>query len=215
MISRNRLCTFAALMVFAASVGSCERTVTPPSQAGAVTVSGANALLEGKKYTEALAAYNEILKTNPTDMDSLFGKAFCYQMLGSDAAAVASYQQAVTVAQIFAFKTNYNLGSMHVHSKRFSEGLPHLRTAMKLSSGNFETHYNLGFALEGVGDLKGSLQEFEEAVRILPKNAPAIFNLGRIKERLGNKSAAKQSYRKALELDPKLLPAKEALERMK
>jgi tetratricopeptide (TPR) repeat protein len=215
MTLRNRLRALAAMTAFAASFGSCERTVTPPSQVGAVTVIRANALLEEKKYTEALAAYDEILKTNPTDMDSLFGKAFCYQMLGSDTAAVAAYQQAVTVAQVFAFKTNYNLGSLHVHAKRFAEGLPYLRAAMKLTPGSFEAHYNLGFALEGVGDLKGSLQEFEESVRILPKNAPAIFNLGRMKERLGKKTAAKQSYRIALELDPNLLPAREALERMK
>ncbi len=185
------------------------------AQQSGATIAQANAALEAKKYTDALAAFEAILATNPNDMDALFGKAYSYQMLGSVDAAVAGYKKAAELANSLVFRANYNLGSMYVFAKNFNEAAPRLRLAVQAAPENFEAQYNLGFALEGVGQDAEALKAFEAASRILPKNAPAAFNLGRVQEKLGKKSDAKASYKRALEADPNLAPAQEALSKLK
>jgi tetratricopeptide (TPR) repeat protein len=95
-----------------------------------------------------------------------------------------------------------NLGIALRERGAVSEGLSHLREAVKLLPIDPDNHLNLGIALHQNGELPAAVSEFQIAVRLKPDSAKAHANLARVFQEQNDLEGAMSEYREALRLDP-------------
>jgi mono/diheme cytochrome c family protein len=73
--------------------------------------------------------------------------------------------------------TDYNLATLLLAQRRWSEALSHLAAAVELRPEHGESHNNLGVALRALGRLDEAIEQFRRAVALDPSNAAARENL--------------------------------------
>jgi len=73
--------------------------------------------------------------------------------------------------------TEYNLGTLLLSQRRWSEAAAHLREAIDLRPEHGESHNNLGVALRALGLSAEAIEEFRRAVALDPSNDSARQNL--------------------------------------
>src|SRR5439155_414682 len=157
-----------------------------------------NKLVEDKKYPEARALCEEMLRQRP-------GFADCHLQMSKIAAAEAilSYRRALALDPGSAEAHAY-LGSALASRAQWDEAIEHFQAALKAKPENAELHDWMGVALREKGRTEEALGHFREAVTLTPGLAIAHYNLGRALKQQGKLDEAVVHYRRALAIDPRL-----------
>lgn len=117
-------------------------------------------------------------------------------------------------------KEYYELGSIYLDKKLFSQAIKLLQKALKLSEGidseNKALIYNaLGYAYFGQEQYELAIRHYKEAIKLYPEYAIALNNLGNVYERKQMIAKALQAYEETLKFAPNNKVAKRRTESLR
>jgi predicted O-linked N-acetylglucosamine transferase (SPINDLY family) len=159
------------------------------------------ALLAQGRFDEALAAFEAELKSNPRELNALFGRANAFKALGRLAEARADFD-AVLAERPGAAGALNNRGDTLLALQLPAEALSDFERALAIQPGMAQAHLGKGIALQRLHRLEESLPCFDRATQIWPDLADAYFFSALSRERLGQLVEAVAAYDKSLALEP-------------
>ena len=153
------------------------------------------------QFSEAEAAYRQILEADAQHFDALhlFG-VLSFQM-GNHGQAVDLISRAIAVYPLDPV-AHCNLGELYRVLNRLEEAAACYQTALALKPDYVDAHRHLGNVQRLTGRLDEAISSYRMVVSLNPGHAEAHNNLGVILQGQGKLENALQSYQKALELKP-------------
>jgi len=124
--------------------------------------------------------------------------------LGSDRAALASFEEAVKVDPA-AWQGHYNLGLAHLEAGRTDQAVTPLETAVSRAPASGEARLALATAYDRTDDAEAALEQAEASLGLLTDaqlRAQADFLKGRSEYRLGDYEAAAASFDRVISERP-------------
>ena len=165
------------------------------------------ALLHAGALSEALARYNDILRSDPGNADALYYKAAiaCKQGRFEDAIALTHRSLVVRPGHARAL----NLTGMALHRLgRLEEALASFDSALVFDPDRADTYGNRAAVLDELGRHMEAIAAYDRALEIDPKAAEDWCNRGAALQALHRFGDAIQSYDRALALAPDLIYAR-------
>ncbi|MCE5310811.1 MAG: tetratricopeptide repeat protein, partial [Acidobacteriales bacterium] len=162
-------------------------------------------LAEKSQFVEAVGAWGDALKLNPSDSRAHYNLGIALAMTGRFSEAIARYERALEINPDFA-EVHNNLGVALARTGKVDEAIAHYRKALDLNPEMAEFHTNLGVALVWKGKADEAVAQFERALAANPESVDAHRNLGNAFYYLrGNSLAALAQWREVLRLRPDYL----------
>jgi predicted O-linked N-acetylglucosamine transferase (SPINDLY family) len=159
------------------------------------------ALHRANRLVEAELVYQQILKADPNQLDSI-------HMLGVIANQRGHHEEAVRQIDL-ALKINPTAAPAHCNRgialkelKRFDEALTSFDQAIALKPDYAEALYNRGNTLKELERFENALASYDKALAIKPDHAKALNNRGNVLKELRRIEEALVSYDKAIALKP-------------
>jgi len=165
-----------------------------------------NALVEGKKYDEARALCDEMLRERPGFADCHLQMSKIATAEGRLEAALDAARKAVAVAPRND-RAHVQLAGLLQQRGDLDGAIQHYRQAVELQPGVPETTMALGHALAEKGNLDEASRLLGGAATTQPDSARVATELGFVQAREGRLPEAIASYRRALALDPRSVEA--------
>lgn len=167
-----------------------------------------NLYLVEKRNGDAEREFQQALKINPRDTDSLTGLVATEEQEGKAAAATSQVQAALAAAAA-QHAPNSELAVMndllartYAVQKRTDLVEPTLRLALSQDPNNFNTYVLLGTLYAQRKSFQQAQQEFAGAAKANPNSAGLWTLLGMLDEQVNQPQQAEQAYIKALAIDP-------------
>jgi tetratricopeptide (TPR) repeat protein/capsular polysaccharide biosynthesis protein len=186
------------------------------------------ALAHQGKFTEAIAAYQQVIGSEITESPaedwgagrSSAGNKFQRQPLANSfrakevrrerglqgaetsSAHSPSPGSRARLAQLEGAEIHAELGVLYGKQKQFAKAVWHYRQALAYKPNWAELHYNLAVVLHQIGDWEAAIAAYREAIALKPDYAAAYFNLGVLQDRRGELERAIESYHQAINLQP-------------
>jgi len=160
-----------------------------------------NKLVEDKKYAEARALCDDMLRQRP-------GFADCHLQMSKIAAAEGNLDAALTAARKAVAvgpkneRAHVQLAALLKERGQLDEAIAHLRQALTLEPNAPDTRMLLGRALAEKGQLDEAASLLGATATAQPESASAATQMGFVLAKQGKLSEAVQSYRRAIALDP-------------
>ena len=136
-------------------------------------------LREERRYQEAAAAFEEVLKLEPGHSIAHANLVSLYIALRNPAKVQHHYRSAVA-ADPGLYKTHYNFGTYLGHRGRTREAIAALRKAVEINPFHADSHSNLGHLLAQLGSSTEAERHMRLAIRHQPNFLLPHFNLGRL-----------------------------------
>jgi protein O-GlcNAc transferase len=181
------------------TINTMESTCSPLEQALALLHAGA--------LSQALARYDDILRSDPGNADALYYKAAiaCKQGRFEDAVALTHRSLAVRPGHARAL----NLTGMALHRLgRLEEALASFDRALVFDPDPADTYGNRAAVLDELGRHAEAIAAYDRALQISPNAADDWCNRGAALQALHRFGDAIQSYDRALALTPDLIYAR-------
>ncbi|MBZ5595898.1 MAG: tetratricopeptide repeat protein [Acidobacteriia bacterium] len=128
-----------------------------------------------KRFDEAVHAFTECLKLDPTNVKAADNLGLSYEGLGKTEDALAAYRKAIasdtTVPRTYP-GAYLNLGTLLVDNSHPSEAEPYLVQAATSAPGESRAHQQLGKALLQLNRLEEAQAQLEKAAELTPQSAP-------------------------------------------
>jgi len=154
------------------------------------------------RLTEAVSAFEEVLRIQPNDPGALNNLAcVLVNIPGRLPEAIGHFETAVRIAPGYV-KARNNLGIILYKTGRTSEAIVQLKEAVRIDPDDAEARYNLALALDKAGRIHEAVLQLEEAVRINPDDAETHSNLGIAMDKTGQMSEAIAQFEEAVRIDP-------------
>lgn len=90
------------------------------------------------------------------------------------------------------------LGRVYIGSNRFSEAIPHLKTAIKINFNNKDAHRNLLLCYKKTGKFFAEREELEVMLRTSPRSCNVLLKVGETCLREGEYQSAMDYFRRAI-----------------
>ncbi|MDB6059938.1 MAG: hypothetical protein JWM78_41 [Verrucomicrobiaceae bacterium] len=149
---------------------------------------------------QAAAIYQQILQSEPTNVDALHLLGLIAQQTGQLDIAVDLIREAIRIKPLGPMY--YNLGvTLHAQGD-LDAAAESYRHAIALHPQDAKVHSNLGAVLQQQGNLDDAITSYRTAIALNPQDAGAYGNLGVALEMQGDPTAAIDNYRRALALNP-------------
>lgn len=136
-------------------------------------------LREERKYKEAAAAFEEVLKLEPGHSIAHANLVSLYIALRNPAKVEDHYRSAVA-DDPGLYKTHYNFGTYLGWRGRTGEAIAALRKAVEINPFHADSHSNLGHLLAQLGRSTEAEKHMRLAIRHHPNFPLPHFNLGRL-----------------------------------
>ncbi|MBI1749206.1 MAG: tetratricopeptide repeat protein [Acidobacteria bacterium] len=128
----------------------------------------ADILMARKMYSDAIAAYEELLKNEPKNAELLNRIGVCYSQLTKLDKAKKYYERAIKVDPQYASALN-NLGTVHFYQKRFRRAVKVYQRAIVLQPDSATFHGNLGHAHFADKKYPEAISSFRRALELDPQ----------------------------------------------
>ena len=155
-------------------------------------------LREGRKYKEAAAAFEEVLKLEPSHAIAHANLVSLYIALRNPAKVEEHYRSAVA-GDPGLYKTHYNFGTYLGWRGRTGEAVGALRKAVEINPFHADSHSNLGHLLAQLGKSAEAEKHMRLAIRHQPNFRLPHFNLGRLLLTQGRYEEAVRHLHKTLD----------------
>lgn len=129
-----------------------------------------------KKYAEAIELCENLLRSNPQDLQALLNLGNCQMESGLAAEALASYEKILKLQPDHVDALN-NLGSALVKLQRPQEALTHLERALAITPHHVDALQNHGNALQALCRPGEALASYNRALALAPVDATVQYNL--------------------------------------
>lgn len=153
------------------------------------------------KYSEAIALLEELLVTDPKNVEALEEIADNELSLEHYARAAVAAQSAIDIDKE-SYTGYYILGFVASHKERWTQSVEMLRIANGLKHNNPEILRCLGWALFSSGDTVDGVVTLERALNLDAGNPLTLCDLGVVYLRMNNFIKAKALFQRALDVDP-------------
>jgi tetratricopeptide (TPR) repeat protein len=159
--------------------------------------------LQQKKTEDAIRTLEKAHEMEPDDTIILTNLGNAYERRGSDediAKAISLYMEVADSNPNLATPW-YNIGSLHVKRKEYTQAIEPLKKAIQLGSQSANelryAHNNLGYSYEMLKRLDEAAAEYATASDLDPSNAIFARNAGMAYFKTGNQAAAKKYLERA------------------
>ena len=165
---------------------------------------------EAGRLDAARAAYEEILKDDPRNVDCLHFLGFIAFQRGEHERARELISSALELNPAQA-RAQQNLGNACQALGRHAEAAASFERAAALAPAMLEAHYNLGIARRALGQRDAAAAAFRAALGVDPNCAPAHYALGHLAADDDQLAEAQRSFGQALALRPDYAEARWSL----
>jgi predicted O-linked N-acetylglucosamine transferase (SPINDLY family) len=165
---------------------------------------------EAGQLDAARAAYEEILRQDPRNVDCLHFLGFLAFQRGEHGRALELISQALALNPAQA-RAHHNLGNAFQALGRHAEAAASFERAAALAPDLLEAHYNLGIARRALGQHQAAAAAFRAALRVDPACAEAHYALGQLAADADQLAEAQRCFEQALALRPDYAEARWAL----
>ncbi len=168
--------------------------------------------VEQGKYSAAEKQYQEILATDPNNLDALSNLGVLYFRIGRTRSAESTLRKALVLAPNDDFVLT-TLGIVHYRQSRFDDALMELRKAIEINPNSATAHNYLGITASQKGRQEEAEKEILQAIAKNPNYADAHFNLAviLITTQPASKELAREHYARATALGTQPSPPLEKL----
>ena len=152
-------------------------------------------------YAEAQSAYKQILITNPSDVDELFGVGLLALTLKQNDKAFAIFSKTVDLYgnHCHAF---FQRGRIQNQNKDYEKAISDFDAAIAIKPDFFEAISNRGIAYTKLSKLEAALSDFNTAIKIRPGSADAYYNRALAFKNLEQHDLAIADYTQAILKNP-------------
>jgi len=163
-----------------------------------------NTFYQGKKYTEALETYEQVIRLYSDQQTTFTAHTGKYLILYH----LKRYQDALNVCeQTLQVKpddwiAHYNKGLILDDLERYPEALDAYTSAIRLNPNATDAYNNQGIILSKLGQHQDALTAYERAIQADPNNATAHYHQGQILYHLQRYDEALKAYTQAIRLNP-------------
>jgi tetratricopeptide (TPR) repeat protein len=152
-------------------------------------------------YATALARYEDAVKQNPQDAESLSNLGQVLVRMQRTAEAVPYFERATALnPQRWAYR--FNLARAHALLQHWDDAIASYRQAQTLFPDDYATTFNLALTLHKKGDDAGAVTEYKKAIALNPGDASFRMALAISYEALQQKPEAAGQYVEYLRLSP-------------
>jgi len=172
---------------------------TPPNQK---LFDKAQATTDNKKYTEAVALFNELLASDPKDYQAWteLGTVYLIEQKGTE--AEKAYANAIDVKPKF-FLGLMNLGRLRIMQKNFEGAIAPLTAALEVKPTSADANYYLGEAYLQIKKGSKAVGYLNQAIKLDPiGRADAHLRLATLYNAAGMKDKAAVEYEDYLKKKP-------------
>lgn len=158
------------------AIATAEDAVRAAPNAVGARIALATAYLEAKRYRDATAQYDEVLRVQATNRLALLGRGQAYQALGDLDAATADYQALVTAATGTEMEridpqlesAYYNLGAIELARAAPSRAVEQLEKAIAINPADADALNLYASARLQLGDPAGAIEPLRRVVAMVP-----------------------------------------------
>jgi tetratricopeptide (TPR) repeat protein len=168
-----------------------------------ITLITANQLRETNRFEEAVAAYQILIKAQPSNavLYDLLGQTQAQQ--GHLDAAIVNYQKAIELGLDNSFWTYKNLGDALGAKARLEEAITAYQEALKIESHNPYVYDSLAQIQARQGHLDAAIVNYQKAIELgLDRSFWTYKNLGEALNKQYRWDEAIKAYKQALTIDP-------------
>jgi tetratricopeptide (TPR) repeat protein len=153
-----------------------------------------------KDYNTAIVAYSESLKTNPNDMDLLFGRGRAYQESNRFKEAQLDFEQAL-YQEPNNFLVLLSLATIQLDQKSYASALLYATKAEQISGAPAMASLLKGRALHYLGMPDEALKAYGNAIQVDRNFGQAYFSRGLLKVALKRDKEACEDFKLAAALE--------------
>lgn len=172
-------------------------------------ISFARQQIEKKQYQPAISTLNSFLETHKNDTAALYLKAYSFQKLKNNLAAIENYLLLLKI-EPKCFAANLDLANIYVSQKKYNEALPYYNKAVSLNDSDLNLLNSRGMCYYYNDRFELAIRDFKRVLRFDPNNYSAYNNLGSAtynNQNIASAStidlnSAEKLFDKALELKP-------------
>lgn len=157
------------------------------------------ALHQQGQLEAATALYQEVLATQPDQLDALHLSGMALYGLGRLESALASFERALKQAPR-SVEAHFYSGVILTDLKRYSDALERFERTLALQPEHAEAYVNRGNVLRALQRFDQAVSSYSSAIRIRPDFALAYSNRGSALREQGDLGAALESYDRAVAL---------------
>ena len=140
----------------------------------------ANALSDGKKYTDPIKAIeylNNAIKLQPDDENYYYNRGVAYDNLGQYQPAIKDYNQAISLKSDYA-EAFHNRGTIYSEIGQYQLAIKDFNEAIRLHPNDAEAYHGRGFAYDKLDQYQRAIEDYNQAIRLQPDYTKAYNNRG-------------------------------------
>jgi len=153
-----------------------------------------------EEFSTAIAAYSESLKTNPKELDLLFGRGRAYQELGKFEEAQLDFEQALS-QDPNNFQVLLSLATIQLDQKSYASALLYATKAEQISGAPAVASLLKGRALHYLGMPDEALKAYGNAIQLNRDFGEAYLSRGLLKVALKQEKQACEDFKLAAALE--------------
>jgi Flp pilus assembly protein TadD len=174
----------------------------PEPGAAFLEPSGAGAMAyRSGDHATALAQFEEAVRKNPTDTESLSNLAQVLVRLGRTAEALPHLERA-TALNPDRWAYRFNLARALGLLQRWEEAIASYQQAQRLFPDDYVTTFNLAMTLHKAGQETAAVEQYRRAIELNPEDPSFRIALANSYERLQKTTEAVSAYSEYLRLAP-------------
>jgi len=174
----------------------------------------ASALIQQRKFNEAIAHCRETVKINPEFTSLNYNIAFALSKLGRFDESLDIYRNLLLADPRLSMKINNDIGQILVKQNKFDEAAVAFQKAVQFNAASdkkniADIHYNLGYVLARLGrleeatkSLNNAIEEYREELDKYPQSSAIHLGLGSALFENGDLKQAAIHFQQAVDLDP-------------
>ena len=143
-----------------------------------------NGFLEKGDATNAIAAYSQVVKLTPENLDARLNLANGYLLAGDCQNVIEQCQAALNLDHNSA-AAYYLMGCAHMRLNQTEQAVQALQQSKQIDSVVTAVHFQLGLAQARLGHFDEAISEFENIVRFEPEHPSAHYQLSQLYQRAG------------------------------
>lgn len=158
-----------------------------------------NGYLEKGDATNAAAAYLQVLKLAPENLDARLNLANSYLLADNCSNVIAQCQQALNLDHDSA-AAFYLMGCAYLRLNQAGPAVQALQQSKEIDNAVTAVHFQLGLAQARLGHFEDAISEFETIVKFEPEHPSAHYQLSLLYQRAGRAADAAREMQKHQEI---------------